>query len=90
MRYVIAYDVVDDRKRTRLAEVLLDYGERVQKSVFEADLKRSEVQEIVQRVSHLIAPEDSLRFYPMCETCARGILTSGQKTQELHPSYRIV
>lgn len=90
MRYVIAYDVVDDRKRTRLAEILLDYGERVQKSVFEADLKRSEMQEIVQRVSHLIAQEDSLRFYPMCETCAKGILTIGQKVQDLHSSYRIV
>lgn len=90
MRYVIAYDVSEDKSRTRLAEVLLDYGERVQKSVFEADLKREEVQEILKRVSKLIASGDSLRFYPVCENCSRGIVVEGRSSVELHVSYRIV
>lgn len=37
-RYVLAYDVPDDRRRTRLAKVLSQYGDRVQYSVFVADL----------------------------------------------------
>lgn len=32
--YVIAYDIVDDRWRGRVADLLLSYGERVQASVF--------------------------------------------------------
>lgn len=35
--FLIAYDVPDDRRRTRLATVLKGYGERVQYSVFMVD-----------------------------------------------------
>ena len=38
MRYIIAYDVTEDSSRTKLADLLLDHGVRIQKSVFEADL----------------------------------------------------
>lgn len=36
--YVISYDIVDDRKRTKTVDTLKDYGRRVQKSVFECCL----------------------------------------------------
>lgn len=36
-RTLIAYDIVDDRRRTRLANVLSKYGDRVQYSVFIVD-----------------------------------------------------
>ena len=32
--YVVAYDIRDDRRRKRVANLLLSYGERVQESVF--------------------------------------------------------
>lgn len=35
MFVVVSYDIVNDRQRQRLAKVLGDYGQRVQKSVFE-------------------------------------------------------
>ncbi|MBW1990880.1 MAG: CRISPR-associated endonuclease Cas2, partial [Deltaproteobacteria bacterium] len=38
MFWVVSYDIVDDRRRLRLAKLLTDYGHRVQKSVFECDL----------------------------------------------------
>ena len=90
MRYVIAYDVAKDKQRTRISELLLGYGERVQKSVFEADLKKEEVQEILQRTSNLIEPGDSVRLYPMCETCSQGIVIQGRRALDLHVSFRIV
>ena len=90
MRYVIAYDVTKNKQRTQLSDLLLGYGERVQKSVFEADLKKEDVQEILQRASKLIEPGDSVRLYPMCETCSRGIVTQGRATLDLHISFRIV
>ena len=34
MLTVVSYDVRDDRRRTRLAHALKDFGERVQYSVF--------------------------------------------------------
>ncbi|MDX1998415.1 MAG: CRISPR-associated endonuclease Cas2 [Thermoanaerobaculia bacterium] len=38
MRYVIAYDVSDDKIRLAISEVLEGFGTRVQKSVFECEL----------------------------------------------------
>jgi len=32
--YVIAYDIVDDRRRVRVADLLLAFGDRIQYSVF--------------------------------------------------------
>jgi CRISPR-associated protein Cas2 len=82
MHYIIAYDVTDDGKRTKLANLLLGYGERVQKSVFEADLEPSEVQEILKLAANYISGTDNLRLYPQCRACASrgssiGILPTG-------------
>jgi len=38
-RYLIAYDITDDRRRGRVAKSLSTYGDRVQYSVFVCDLK---------------------------------------------------
>lgn len=42
-RYVVSYDVSDDRRRTRIFELLQGYGDHVQFSVFFADLTDQEV-----------------------------------------------
>ena len=89
MRYVIAYDVTEDAKRTRLSNRLLDYGVRTQKSVFEADLTREEAQEVLAMASNYIETGDSLRMYPMCKTCAQGCLKLG-RADTVYSSLRIV
>jgi len=38
MLYVISYDIPDDERRLKVAKILLDFGRRVQYSVFEAHL----------------------------------------------------
>lgn len=38
MMHVLAYDVTDDRRRTKLHTALKDFGTPVQRSVFEFDL----------------------------------------------------
>ena len=90
MHYVIAYDVAKDKQRTQLSELLMGYGERAQKSMFEADLKKGEVQEILQRAANLIEAGDSLRLYPMCETCSKGIMSQGRAAVALHISFKII
>ena len=42
MFYVVAYDIRDDRRRTRVAKILEDFGDRAQYSVFEMELDRPE------------------------------------------------
>jgi CRISPR-associated protein Cas2 len=89
-QYVIAYDVTDDSRRTRLASLLLDYGDRVQKSVFEADLNATEMQEMIEQAAKYIAAGDSLRIYPLCQSCLANIRSIGRKETERPGSLRVV
>lgn len=38
-RYLVAYDISDDRRRSRVARRLQEYGDRVQYSVFVVDIR---------------------------------------------------
>jgi CRISPR-associated protein Cas2 len=79
MRYLVAYDVSDDGNRLRLANLLLDQGDRVQKSVFEAEMTREELQEFLARAAKYLQEEDCLRAYPLCERCRREIACLGKQ-----------
>lgn len=64
MLVVVAYDVVNNRRRTKLATFLEGYGRRVQKSVFECFLTQAEMQKLVKGVQRKVnAEEDTVRFY---------------------------
>jgi CRISPR-associated protein Cas2 len=81
-RYVISYDVTDDRRRARLARALDDYGDRVQRSVFEADLEEAHLAEVLRRVEREIdGKEDSVRVYPLCAACAGKTIKRGRNVE---------
>ncbi len=79
MRYVISYDVVDDRRRERVARTLDDYGDRVQRSVFEAELDQRHLSLLVERLRReMNTDEDNIVIYPLCATCVGKSLRLGQ------------
>jgi CRISPR-associated protein Cas2 len=62
-RYVIAYDVTDDRRRDRLAKCLERQGDRVQYSVFIVDACPARMERLKNEVSSIIlAVQDSALF----------------------------
>ena len=66
---VISYDIVDDKRRNKTAKVLLDYGQRVQYSVFELSTVEK-IPEIKDRINRFIdRKEDNIRFYYLCQDC---------------------
>jgi CRISPR-associated protein Cas2 len=77
MIVLVAYDVgtVDAAGRRRLrrvAQACEDYGTRVQKSVFECQLGRTEWARLRDRLLTEYNPrEDSLRFYFLDETAVQ-------------------
>ncbi|HEV2472217.1 MAG TPA: CRISPR-associated endonuclease Cas2 [Chthonomonadales bacterium] len=89
-RYVIAYDIVSNRKRSRLAKLLLDYGRRVQKSVFEADLSKAQLEEIMGKAAKYVSGVDSLRFYPACLTCCSAVRCLGRQDTPARADFRII
>ena len=70
MRYVIAYDVVDNKRRQRVAECLLGVGRRVQKSVFECELSHEELKRIRGQLERVLCvPPDRCHVYRLCADC---------------------
>lgn len=69
MLLLITYDVNTEtaagRKRLRkVAKLCVDYGQRVQNSVFECKMDAAQCAQLKHRLKELIDPEtDSLRFY---------------------------
>jgi len=79
MFIVISYDIVDDTIRKNLSDLLLDYGTRVQKSVFECILDEDKYIKIKQQIESMIDLEkDSVRYYFLCEGCKGRIEISGR------------
>ena len=72
MLYLICYDIPSDRRRRKAADILLDFGGRVQESTFECDLRtEARRRDLERRLERLLDPtEDSLRIYRVCAACA--------------------
>src|SRR5205809_3729400 len=76
--YVIAYDIPDDKRRTKIHKILLGYGKWTQYSLFECFLTRKELVLLRSKLTEqLVAKEDSVRFYPLCANCVSKVETVG-------------
>jgi CRISPR-associated protein Cas2 len=78
---LVAYDISNDRRRTRLHDVLESYGTPVQYSVFECLLDREELARMKRAVARVIRPTiDQVRYYYLCQSClARTEVTAGKE-----------
>ena len=80
MFIVLAYDISDDRRRTRLFKTLKRFGFAVQESVFEFHLTAGELRELKKAIQAVIDPAtDQVRYYYLCPTCH-------QRTEMTYPS----
>jgi len=76
--YVIAYDIPNDKRRTKIHKVLLGFGKWTQYSLFECFLTRKQLVLLRSKLAeHLVAREDSVRFYPLCASCVSKVETVG-------------
>lgn len=81
MFIVIAYDIVDDHRRSHLARLLEDHGTRVQKSVFECFLDEKTFLDVKNQVEEEIDMEvDTVRYYFLCKRCLPSTQVSGKGT----------
>jgi len=86
MFVVISYDIEDDKKRFKVAQILENYGTRVQYSVFECIINEQQLKEIKEKTKNIIDKEkDSIRFYIICEGCLKKIeiIGIGEVTKDL-------
>ncbi|WLD76277.1 CRISPR-associated endonuclease Cas2 [Mogibacterium neglectum] len=60
---LIIYDIIDNKRRTKMVKLLESYGTRVQRSAFEALINRSQYSKIIEGIKKIISNEDNVRIY---------------------------
>ena len=83
--YLITYDIVDNKRRLKVATALEDHGERVQYSVFECLLESDRLDDLKKRLKKIIhEEEDSIRIYTLCKGCIERVemMGEGKLTQD--------
>ena len=50
MFYAVAYDITDDRRRNAVAKILLDFGTRIQYSLFECNTDKRAYLRLQDRI----------------------------------------
>lgn len=85
MFVLISYDITDDKVRFRLARTLKDFGKRVQRSVFEAEITEAELAKLHQKLTQVqLDSDDSIRLYRLCDGCVKSVKIwgSGEVTKD--------
>ncbi len=77
--WAISYDIVDDKARRSVFELLKNHGKPIQFSVFECYLTIDRQRALREALLAFIDPqEDSLRWYPLCRWCQKEISEHGK------------
>ena len=71
--HLICYDIEDDHTRKKVADILGEYGNRVQWSVFEIAVRNGrQLEQLRERLSELPNAPLDIRIYPLCSDCRGG------------------
>lgn len=79
-RWMVTYDVAQQRSRSQLATLLEARGPRVLYSVFEIELDQRQCDRLVDRASCILGGGDSLLVLPICSSCRTWRYGSGIET----------
>lgn len=69
MQTLLIYDIPDDRVRTKVADVCLDYGlQRIQYSAFLGDLSRTHQEELILQIKKKLGKKvGNVQLFPLDE-----------------------
>jgi CRISPR-associated protein Cas2 len=69
MQCLLVYDIVDDRKRGKIADVCQDYGlDRIQYSAFAGDLAPTHQEELMLKIAEVLGKlPGKVQLLPICE-----------------------
>ena len=84
MLVLVSYDVSTEtsegrRRLRKAAKVCLNYGQRVQKSVFECQVDQAHLERLKSELLDIInTDEDSLRIYRIVEPLSKNLMEFGK------------
>ena len=86
MQCVVVYDIPDDGKRGKIADVCQDYGmDRVQYSAFLGDLAPTHQEELMLKIQSVLGKaEGNVQLFPICEKDwnARRVIAQKEPAKE--------
>ncbi len=87
MQTLLIYDIPDDRVRTKIADVCLDYGlQRIQYSAFMGELSRTHQEELILKVKKKLGRKTgNVQLFPLDEhTWARRKVIDQRSKEAAH------
>ncbi len=77
-KFVVIYDIKDNKNRMRLSRLLFEFGIRTQLSVFEVEVKEKEYRRFMRLVERKIkSGNDKIYIYPLDEKSVKKIRRLG-------------
>ena len=69
MQCVVVYDISDDNKRNKIADVCQDYGlDRIQFSAFLGDIAATHQEELMLKIKQVLGQRPgNVQLFPLCE-----------------------
>jgi CRISPR-associated protein Cas2 len=90
---LIVYQIRNNRTRTRLRTLLLNYGKSVQNSVFEMRLTTPQRELLIKSIKEFeneLIPDDSIRVYNICRNCLSKVYIIGKVPLTTDPLFYMV
>mgnify|MGYP000644209489 CR=1 FL=1 len=87
----VCYDIPNDKRRLQVMKTLEGFGQRVQYSVFECEVRPADLERLKERLRTLVdKKQDDIRFYPLCESCLRKVTLLGKAELHRQQDYMVV
>ncbi len=89
--YLICFDVRDDKRLRKVSNELENFGNRVQRSVFECHLEAGQLLDLQERLENLLEiTEDQVRYYRLCGKDRERIVIDGAGRVTGDPDFHLL
>lgn len=68
-QWLIIYDIRNEKRLRKIAKIMIRYGVRVQKSVFEMLAEDQTVERLRKEAKTILQPQDPLTAISLCNAC---------------------
>lgn len=84
MKYLICYDIAENRIRRQIVKYLEGFSFRIQESVFSCEASAVEIRRMKQKLLSLTeeASHPRLLVVPICRTCEQNIWLHGEPLEK--------
>jgi CRISPR-associated protein Cas2 len=91
MFYVVAYDMPNTKRRTKLMKLMKGFGIHTQFSLFECELDEAEHEKMLWGIRRIIdADEDAVKVYRLCRSCVAEVEVIGIGQVAVEPDVVVI